>query len=274
VYLPESIDLYANQFDEVQKKDLRTAFNLGLKTDAHYFEWLYLPENVRQYGDRFGRAMMGLSSSILGNLLDHFNWRQFKPGDQIVDVGGGSGHVAVLVKQKVNPGVTVIVQDLPSVVKQGRATPGRSDLVEFQAHDFFTEQPVIGAQVYYFQHIMHDWPDRICQTILSHIVKAMTAESKILILDSVWPSGESWASGKNDKGIIESYTWERRFDLIRNTQMMNVLGTPDLFMTRLTLGSKERQEEEWIELLSSVGLKIKAIYARNQPQSMIEAVKA
>jgi O-methyltransferase domain len=222
-YLPESLDFYTDQFDKVQKSGLRTAFNLGHQTDMHFFDWLYLPENVSRYGDRFGRAMMGSSIVLFDNLLDQYDWTQFEKGDKIVDVGGGVGHMGLLVKKKVKPGIEVIIQDLPVVVEQGRATPGH-EILEFQVHDFFTEQPVIGAKLYYLRRIMHDWPDSICQTILGHIIKAMNAESKILIIDSVWPDGEYWASGKDDEGIMEGYSWERRFNEALSMQMMNLLG--------------------------------------------------
>jgi hypothetical protein len=223
-YLPESLDLYANQFDKVQKPDLRTAFNLAFHTDAHFFDWLYFPENIAHYGDRFGRAMMGMSRGTMGDLLDHYNWTQFEPGDKIVDVGGGVGHVGAWVKSKVKPGVEVIIQDLHSVVEQGRAIPEHHEILEFQDHDFLTEQPVIGAKLYYLRYIMHDWPDRICQIILQFLVKAMNVESKLLIFDWVWPDGEYWASGKDDKSIIEGYRWEKRFGGFLNIQMSNVLG--------------------------------------------------
>ena len=133
-------------------------------------------------------------------------------------------------KQKVKPGVDVIVQDLPSVVEQGRKTTGHGQLVEFQAHDFFTEQPVVGANLYYLRMIMHDWPDGICQTILERIVKAMDARSKVVIFDSLWPGGEYWASGKDDKSIIEAYSWERQFNDFLSMQMMSILG---IFLIRL-----------------------------------------
>jgi O-methyltransferase domain len=223
-YLPESLDLYADQFDKVQKADLRTAFNLAFKTEAHLFDWLYFPENVNHYGQQFGRAMMGTSRAILGNLLDCYDWTKFEEGDKIVDVGGGVGHVGVLVKKKVKPGVQVIVQDLPSVVEQGQAIPEHRDVIQFQAYDFFTEQPVVGAKLYYLRMIAHDWPDKACQTILGHVVNAMNVESKVLIFDSVWPEGEYWASGKDDKSIIEAYSWERRFNSFRDMQMLNLLG--------------------------------------------------
>ena len=81
-YLPESIDMYSDRFDKVQKGDLRTAFNLAYRTDVHYFDWLYFPENVTRYGDRFGRAMKGVSGSLIGDLLDQYDWAQFEPGNR------------------------------------------------------------------------------------------------------------------------------------------------------------------------------------------------
>jgi hypothetical protein len=223
-YLPESFDLYADQFDKVQKPDLRTAFNLAFRTDAHYFDWLYFPENFTRYGERFGRAMMGISQGMMGDTLEHYNWTQFEPGDKIVDVGGGVGHIGAWVKSKVKPGVEVIIQDLHSVVEQGRAIPGHREVLEFQAHDFFTEQPVVGAKLYYLRFIMHDWPDMICQTILQYLVKAMNVESKLLIFDAIRPDDEFWACGKDDESIIEGYRWEKRFSGILNMQMSNMLG--------------------------------------------------
>lgn len=225
-YLPESIGLYASKFDVVQKPELRTALNLAMRTDQHYFDWVYSPENVSHYGDRFGRAMMGLSLSqapILVHLLDQYDWSQFEKGDKIVDVGGGVGHIGVFFKKRVKPGVEVIIQDRPTVVEQGRAIPEHRELV-FQAHDFFTEQPVVGAKLYYLRVVLHDWPDAICRTILAHIVKAMNAGSKLLIFDALWPDGEYWASGKDDKSIIEGYDFNRRFNTFLSMQMMNMLG--------------------------------------------------
>jgi hypothetical protein len=40
------------------------------------------------------------------------------------------------------------------------------------------------------------------------------------------------------------------------------------------VGSKERSEKEWHEVLKAVGLKIRAIYARESLHAIIEAVKA
>lgn len=79
----------------------------------------------------------------------------------VVDVGGGLGHVSrVLVVH--SPTVKYIIEDSPDVIAQGQqGLP--ADLrgrISFQAHDFFQEQPVKGADVYLLRLVLHDWSDK------------------------------------------------------------------------------------------------------------------
>jgi hypothetical protein len=223
-YFPEALDLYADQFDKVQKPDLRTAFNLAFNTDEHYFDWLYTPENIPRYGERFGRSMMGgARSAHIEKIIAGYDWTTFKEGDKIVDVGGGIGHVGVEVAKKVKPGVEVIVQDRPSVVEQGREIHGH--IVSFQAHNFFDKQPVVGANVYYLRLILHDWPDSICRTILGNLVPVMNKNSKLLIMDAIWQDDEFWACGKDDKDMINGWSHDKQHMAVRTLHMMNKLGT-------------------------------------------------
>jgi len=222
-YLPEALNLWGFDFDKVQRSELKTAFNLAFRTDQHMFEWLYSPENFQLRGSRFGRAMMGVSRNFLSDANQIHDWSVYKKGDKIVDVGGGVGYLGSLIKKKVNPGVEVIVQDLPEVIAEGKEQEFGNQLT-FQAHDFFTTQPVKGAKVYTLRFILHDWPDTISRTILSNIVKAMDKESKVLVLDFVWPSDEFWATGKDDETIIEAHDSRRNFNESRNHQMLQMLG--------------------------------------------------
>ena len=50
---------------------------------------------------------------------------------------------------KKNPSLKCIIQDLPEIAESGRKSlpPGMKQ-IEFMAHDFFTEQPVHGVDVY------------------------------------------------------------------------------------------------------------------------------
>ena len=216
--------MYGEQFDKVQKKDLRTAFNLAFRTDMHYFDYIYTPENIPKYGERFGRSMMGgAREEIMEATLSPYDFSVFKEGDVIVDVGGGIGHMGAAVAKRVKPGVKIIVQDRPSVVEQGKRVHGH--IVELQPHDFFEPQPIKGAKVYYLRLILHDWPDEVCRTILRNIIPAMNSESKLWIMDSVWQNDEFWVNGKNDKEIIDSYTAWRQHQGLRTLHMMSKLGT-------------------------------------------------
>jgi hypothetical protein len=270
-YLPEALDLYADKFDKVQKPELRTAFNLAYNTDMHYFDWIYTPENIPHYGDRFGRSMMGgARHELVGVTIESYDWKQFKEGDNIIDVGGGVGHVGVWISEFVKPGVKIIIQDRPSVIEQGKAIHGH--IVELQPHNFFEPQPIKGATVYYLRLILHDWPDSICKTILGHIVDAMSEKSKLLIFDAVWQGDDYWMCGKDNEDMVTGWSQSKRHMNIRTLHMMNKLGI-SVPRIKLTVGAKERSEAEWHELLESVGLKITNIYGRGLWQSIVEAAK-
>lgn len=55
------------------------------------------------------------------------------------------------------------------------------------AHDFFTEQPVVGADVYLFRWIMHNWSDKYCVKILRCLIPALKPGAKIIVNDNVLP---------------------------------------------------------------------------------------
>jgi hypothetical protein len=55
------------------------------------------------------------------------------------------------------------------------------------AHDFFTEQPVIGAEIYFLKAILHDWSDLYAAKILQKIASAMKTGSRIVIVETVVP---------------------------------------------------------------------------------------
>jgi hypothetical protein len=52
-------------------------------------------------------------------------------------------------------------------------------------HDFFEDQPIIGADIYLSRWCLHDWPDRYCLRILRSLVPAMRSNSRVLIMDAL-----------------------------------------------------------------------------------------
>jgi len=79
--------------------------------------------------------------------------------------------------------------------------------------------------LYYLRLILHDWPDAICKTILGHVVKAMSKDSKLLIFDVVWMEDDYWMCGKDDQDMIEGYSAAKRSMSIRTLHMLNKLGS-------------------------------------------------
>ena len=212
-----------NYQDITNPKDL--PFHTAMKTELTPFEWM----------KRDGEQMKALGHIMVLDSVD--SWvssypaqqvvGNFKPVDEsalLVDIGGGFGQHSVAFKKKFPelPG-RIVVQDVPSTLAHAPKVDG----IEFQAHDFFTPQPVPSAKFYYLRHIMHDWTDEDCVRILSNIIPAMGSESRILIDEVVLPETKvPWQVAMMDLAMMAA------------------------------LGGIERSREDWMKLLESAGLKM------------------
>ena len=105
-----------------------------------------------------------------------------------MDVGGSHGAVSVAIARKF-PSLRCIVQDRLEVVQAGREMldTGLQDRVTFMEHDFFTEQPVKDADVYYLRWILHDWSDGYAVWILRALTPALKEKARIVISEIVLP---------------------------------------------------------------------------------------
>ncbi|KAI4177499.1 MAG: hypothetical protein LQ343_000480 [Gyalolechia ehrenbergii] len=163
----------------------------------------------------------------------------------VVDVGGGLGHGLMELKEKF-PTIEgrLVLQDLPKTVQQAGNGAG---IFEPMAHDFFSPQPLKGSKAYLIRQVLHDWPDKECQVILSNLAAAIRpGYSKILINEIIVP----------DVGASDFIT------------------ACDLVMMGLS-GGMERTESHWRTLLASAGLRIEKIWTLDdQTESVIQAVLA
>ena len=162
-----------------------------------------------------------------------------------VDIGGGRG-LAMLEMRKRIPSLQgkLILQDRKEVLDSipEEELPG----VEKMEHDFFTEQPVKDAQIYYVRRVFHDWQDDAAQKILQAIVPAMASDSRILLSDMALPE----PVGPEDTIAV-------CFDLMM-----------------LTIGGKERTKNDWKSLVESAGLKLVKIWQTPQtgPLAVVECM--
>ncbi|KAI9723448.1 MAG: hypothetical protein M1828_004178 [Chrysothrix sp. TS-e1954] len=104
---------------------------------------------------------------------------------RIVDIGGNKGFDLNRFASR-HPEYTgeLILQDLAETLHT--IAPNTLDKrITIQVHDFFTEQPVKDADIYYLKSVLHDWDDAQCTSILSNTAKAMTAQSRLLIHELV-----------------------------------------------------------------------------------------
>lgn len=139
---------------------------------------------------RFANAMSMISKEEgyeLSHLMKVFDWSADKPL-VFVDVGGSHGMVGIALAQHLDK-VRCIVQDLPSVIAEGRSRLPKhlSEKVQFMEDDFFAAQPVDGADVYFFRWIFHDWSDKYCVRLLRALIPALKDGARVIISDFTMP---------------------------------------------------------------------------------------
>jgi chemotaxis methyl-accepting protein methylase len=100
----------------------------------------------------------------------------------------GYGQVSIALANR-HPLFRFVVQDRPETVSDGSSKlPAElTDRVTFMAHDFFTEQPIKGADVFLLRWILHDWSDKYAIKILRALAPALKPGVRILINEAVIP---------------------------------------------------------------------------------------
>ena len=157
-------------------------------------------------------------------------------------MGGNSGS-ASLALAKQFPNLRFIVQDLLQPIrdaqKGAQILPSEiADRIEFMEHDFFKPQPVQDADVYLLRMIIHDWSDDDAVKILKELVKVMKDNSRIVIMDMVLPT-----PGATSRTLEAAL---RQKDL----------------MMRQVLNAKEREVEDWNELVRKVSQELRIVAIR------------
>lgn len=138
---------------------------------------------------QFSKAMRFYAEGVPGysesHLVEGYDWGSLGAG-VVVDVGGADGHVGRALS-KAHPRLSIVVEDLPDVVAAAAEQASPTGLVRYRAHDFFSAQPVVAADVYLFRWVFHDWPDHYVVRILRAQVPALRKGARILVNESLSP---------------------------------------------------------------------------------------
>ena len=161
----------------------------------------------------------------------------------LADLGGGNGSLLSAVLQK-HPQLRGILFDLPNVAERARqnfAAAGLAERCQVASGSFFETAPA-GADAYLLRHIIHDWNDEQCLTILGHIHRAARSGAKLLLVETVIEPGNAPSFAKL------------------------------LDLTMLVIpGGQERTAEEYRRLLAAAGFSLKRIVPTAADVSVLEA---
>ena len=189
----------------------------------------------------FNNAMTGGASFKRKVIADSYD---FSGIETIVDVGGGHGALLVSILEK-HPELKGIVFDLPEVTKGANEiieSSGLSDRIEVISGNFFKEVPAGDCHI--MSHIIHDWDDESCITILKNCRKTQKENGKSLVCECVVPEGNTPAMAK----------------------------LMDLEMLVVTPGGRERTEKEFRTLFEKSGYELGKIVDTPAEMKIIEAV--
>ncbi|EHL00193.1 putative Sterigmatocystin 8-O-methyltransferase [Glarea lozoyensis 74030] len=182
------------------------------------------------------KRMSGAMASLTGGegyelsyLLDNYDWASLNASKAtIVDVGGSIGFVCIDLAKRY-PDLKFVVQDLPKTIDSAPKLEGDlAQRITFQAHDFFSPQPVKNADVYLFRWIFHNHSDKYASKILSALIPSMKKGARVLINDHCLRDG-----------FGEESMWDEK-----------IIRTMDLVMLTL-LNATERSERQYKTLFEN-----------------------
>src|SRR3990172_5603491 len=204
--------------------------------------WEVLAERPGQC-ETFQRAMTNSTSVAADAIVEAYDFGGIK---RLADVGGGHGLLLAAIMRRY-PKMQGVLFDRPEVVgsvpkDQFAGCEGR---IAIEAGSFFERVPD-GCDAYIMKHIIHDWSDEHCRTILSRMREKLPKHGRVLVCEMVV---------SDDPGPTPA-------------KML------DIEMLVMTVGGKERTQEEFGELFASSGLRLARIVSTEPPISIIEAVPA
>jgi len=207
---------------------------------APLFDWL---ASHPEEGAMFSDLMIGFHGPETGAVAAAYD---FSGCETIADIGGATGHMLATIVGSC-PGAKGILFDLPHNA-DGAATliqaRGMAERIRFEAGNFFESVPS-GADVYMMSHIIHDWSEEQCLTILGNCRAAMSSKSRLLIIEMVIPPGNGPHPGKATDMVM--------------------LAVP---------GGQERTEQEYCALLAKAGFRLERVVPTESAASVVEAFLA
>lgn len=189
---------------------------------------------------RVSQSMIAFYGGEPEAVVEAYDFRVF---GKVADIGGSSGDLLTTIL-RANPSLHGIVFDRPHVALHARRmieSRGVAGRCEFVGGSFFDEVPS-GADAYILSHVINDWPEEKCLTILRNVRRAMPAHGRLLVVEQLITTGSDSDQAK--------------------------------FLDLVSLaisGGMHRTREEHAELLAKGGLRLTRVIDTRQPVSVVES---
>jgi hypothetical protein len=200
--------------------------------------WEYYRDNPEE-GRLFSEGMTGISEMVVQAVLSAYS---FAGAKKIVDVGGAHGAFLAAVLDR-EPAASGVLFDQPQVIEGAGATLEKvAARVERIGGDFFKEVPQ-GGDVYLVKHILHDWSDDECLSILKNVRAAMDPQGRVVVVELLI-GDQAGAAPLMDLNML------------------------------VMLSGRERTADEFGALFAKAGLRLSSVTPTHSPMVVIEAVPA
>jgi len=212
----------------------------GVKKAFGMMGWEYVAQHPQEM-TYFQEAMIGFHGREPAAVAAAYDFSGFQT---VVDIGGGTGNMLTTILDHF-PATRGVLFDLPNVVREAPAliqTRGLTDRITVEAGDFFTSVPT-GGEAYLLSHVIHDWNDDQCLTILGHCLRAMNPSGRLLIIEMVLQDGDVPDFGK-----------------VADMEML------------VMAGGQERTEQEYGTLLGKAGFRLTCVVPTESAVGVVEAI--
>jgi hypothetical protein len=202
------------------------------------FQWLEENSEERIVMDQGqGIKAIGFAKAVM-ETCDFTSFRS------ICDIGGGQGAFLMQILSNY-PDIEGVVADLPGAIPSAEkmiAKTGQSARCKAVSYDFRTGAPPV-CDGYFLVNVLHDWEDEICCRILKNVSHAMTADSKLWVVEYLLEAGPGFSVAK-----------------LLDLEVL-VMG-----------GGRERSIGEYTTLLNSAGLTVSKVIPTKRGPAVIECV--
>jgi acetylserotonin O-methyltransferase len=201
-------------------------WNQTFGRDGSIFSSFYkTSEDIRE----FVKSLHGYGLVSSPDVAAAFDLSQF---GRLVDLGGGTGHLAIAICQRY-PGMKGLVYELPVVVPFANEMITDSDAADriiVETGDFFDDElPLPEGDLFVLGRIVHDWSESKVETLLGRILKRLPSGGAVLIAEKLIDedrAGPKWAQMQNLGMLL--YTEGKERTLSEYQELLSKVGFIDV----------------------------------------------